>query len=98
MTIPAILVLRLQSTLEGCEWLLGEWARLERALDRGQPWLSSDKLKAVRLLGKQPVDAIDDEDVALVFLASFVLKPDGRKWDWEIVMELNRQRHRAVPG
>jgi hypothetical protein len=85
---PAILVLRLKSTLEGCEWILGEWAKLKKALDRGQSWLSSDKLKAVRLLGKQPLDAIDDEDVAMVFLASFVLKPDRGKWYWEISMEL----------
>jgi hypothetical protein len=85
---PAILVLRLQSTLEGCEWLLAEWAKLKKPLDRGQPWLSSDKLKAVRLLGKRPIDAIDDEDVALVFLASFALKPSRGKWYWEISMEL----------
>ena len=71
---PGLLVLRLQATLLGCEWLLGQWAALKAILDRGQPWLSSDKLKAVRLLGKQPFDAIDDRDVALVFLASFVLK------------------------
>jgi hypothetical protein len=86
---PAILVLRLKSTLEGCEWLLGEWAKLKKALDRGQSWISPDKLRAVRLLGKQPLDAIDDEDVAMVFLASFVLKPDRGKWYWEISMELN---------
>ena len=55
----------------------------------GQPWLSSDKLKAVRLLGKQPLDAIDDEDVALVFLASFVLNPEQGQWYWEFSMELN---------
>jgi hypothetical protein len=85
---PAMLVLRLKSTLEGCEWILGEWAKLKKALDRGQSWLSSDKLRAVRLLGKQPLDAIDDEDVAMVFLASFVLKPDRSKWYWEISMEL----------
>jgi hypothetical protein len=30
--------------------------------------------KAVRLLGKQPLDAIDEKDVVMVFLASFVLK------------------------
>ena len=87
--LPASLVLRLQSTLEGCEWLLGEWASLKDELDRGQPWTSPDKLKAVRLLGKQPVDAIDDEQVALVFLASFVLNPEMGKWYWEILMELN---------
>ena len=61
---------------------------MKKALDRGQSWLSSDKLKAVRLLGKQPLDAIDDENVAMVFLASFALKPDRGKGYWEISMEL----------
>jgi hypothetical protein len=44
---PAALVLHLQATLLGCEWLLGQWAALKATLDRSQPWLSSDKLKAV---------------------------------------------------
>ena len=78
----------LQSTLTGCEWLLGELARTREILERSQAWISSDKLKAVRLLGKQPFDAIDDRDVAMVFLASFVLKPDTGSWYWEIAMEL----------
>ncbi len=51
--------------------------------------LSSDKLKAVRLLGKQPFDAIDDRDVAMVFLASFELKKDKAAWFWEIAMEMS---------
>ena len=86
---PAALVLELQSTLLGCEWLLGEWAKLKATLDEGKPWISSDKLKAVRLLGRQPFDAIDEKDVALVFLASFVLNPNKRgRWYWEILMEL----------
>jgi hypothetical protein len=87
---PGLLVLRLQATLLGCEWLLGQWAALKAILDRGQPWLSSDKLKAVRLLGKQPFDVIDDRDVALVFLASFVLKGDSGQWCSEIFTEMNR--------
>jgi hypothetical protein len=86
---PAVLVLSLQSTLLGCEWMLGEWAKLKAILDQGQPWLSSDKLKAVRLLGKQPFDAIDDRDTAMVFMASFVLKPDKESWLWEISTELS---------
>jgi hypothetical protein len=85
---PAALVLRLQATLIGCEWLLGQWAELKAILDRGQPWLSSDKLKAVRLLGKQPFDVIDDRDVALVFLASFVLKGESGRWYLEIATEM----------
>jgi hypothetical protein len=85
---PSAIILCLQSTLQGCEWLLAEWAKLKAFLDRGQPWISSDKLKAVRLLGKQPFDAIDDRDVAMVFLASYVLKPDHGAWYWEIAREL----------
>jgi hypothetical protein len=85
---PADILLSLQSTLLGCEWLLAEWAGLKAILDEGQAWLSSDKLKAVRLLGKQPFDALDDRDVAIVFLASFVLKGDKGTWYWEISNEL----------
>jgi hypothetical protein len=40
-------------------------------------------------LGKQPFDAIDERDVAMVFLASFVLKPDKETWYWEISTELS---------
>ncbi len=98
---PGLLVLRLQATLLGCEWLLGQWAALKAILDRGQPWLSSDKFKAVRLLGKQPFDAIDDRDVALVFLASFVLKEESGRWYLEIATEMTESdirkfRHNAA--
>ena len=85
---PTKLVLLLQSTLAGCEWMLGEWGRLKAILEKGQHWLSADKLKAVRLMGKQPLDAIDDSEVALVFLASHALKPDNCSWYWEISFEL----------
>jgi hypothetical protein len=89
---PSTLVLSLQSTLPGCEWMIGEWAKLKAILDEGQAWVSSDKLKAVRLLGKQPFDAIDERDVAMVFLASFVLNADkGSSWYWEISIELSEK-------
>jgi hypothetical protein len=91
---PAALVIGLTATLQGCEWMLGEWARLETILKEGLPWLPSDKLKAVRLLGHQPLDAIDEPDVAMVFMASFVLngptKNEKRRSFWEIATELNR--------
>ena len=88
---PAAIVLSLQSTLPGCEWMIGEWARLKAVLDEGQAWVPSDKLKATRLLGKQPFDVIDERDVALVYMASFVLKPDRESWWWEIAMELSKK-------
>ena len=85
---PSALVLRLQATLLGCEWMLGEWAKLRAILEQKQRWLPSDKLKAVRLLGKQPLDAIDDRDVAMVYLATSVLAGSS-KWFWEISTELS---------
>ena len=86
--IPEVLVLRLQSTVKGCEWLLAEWAKLKDTLDDGKPWIVADKLKAVRLLGRQPFDVLDDQDVALVYLASHRLKPAHSDWAWEILTEM----------
>ena len=85
---PGDLVLQLQSTLAGCEWMLNQWEKLRAILECGQAWVSVDKLRAVRLLGKQPIDANDDHDVAMVFLASFVLKPERETWYGEIAVEL----------
>jgi hypothetical protein len=70
---PMRLVNRLQATGTGCQWLLDQWAVLRDLLERGLPWLAPDKLKAVRLLGRHPIDAIDCLDVARVYLASHVL-------------------------
>ena len=61
---PEALVHRLESTAAGCQWLLGQWAGLRTILDQGQAWQSPDKLKAIRLLGRQPLDAADDPRVA----------------------------------
>jgi hypothetical protein len=89
--IPEVLVLRLQSTLKGCEWLLGEWTKLKATLDAGKPWIITDKLRAVRLLGRQPFDVLDDEDVALIYLASHRLEPAHADWAWEILTEMNEK-------
>jgi hypothetical protein len=54
---PTHLVRCLKTTGAGCEWLLDRWARLRELLDQGMPWLAPDKLKAIRLLGRHPIDA-----------------------------------------
>ena len=65
---PARIVNRLEATALGCRWLLDRWGELRRILDAGLKWTSPDRLRAVRLLGKQPLDAADDElpDAGLV--------------------------------
>ena len=66
---PAKLVNELESTMVGCRWLLHEWELLKDRAVNGV-WYSPDRLKAVRLLGFQPVDAIDQWCVAMIFVAS----------------------------
>jgi hypothetical protein len=70
---PPRLLLHLEATASGCRWLLDRWAELGRLLERGQTWQSPDKLKAIRLLGHQPLDAADSDVVATIFLACAVL-------------------------
>ena len=66
---PAKLVNELESTMVGCRWLLHEWELLRDRAVNGF-WYSPDRLKAMRLLGFQPVDAIDQRCVAMIFVAS----------------------------
>jgi hypothetical protein len=85
---PMRLVHCLQTTGAGCQWMLDQWADLRALLERGVPWLAPDKLKAVRLLGHHPIDALDSEDVAMVYLAShMLLNQEGQPFQ-EILNEL----------
>jgi hypothetical protein len=74
---PALLVLRLERTVAGCRWLLERWAELRSRLEPDEMWSAPDQFKAFRLLGKQPLDAVDDRDVALICMASVKLLPPG---------------------
>ncbi len=85
---PTHLVRCLKTTGAGCEWLLGRWARLRELLDQGMPWLAPDKLKAIRLLGRHPIDAYDYPDVARIYLASHVLLNEEGQPFQEILNEL----------
>jgi hypothetical protein len=86
---PMRLVHRLQATGAGCQWMLDQWADLRALLERGVHWLAPDKLKAVRLLGRHPIDAIDNADVARVYIASFTLASQEGNPFREILNELS---------
>ncbi len=75
---PALLVTRLERTVAGCRWLLDRWAELWARLEPGEVCVAPDQFKATRLLGKQPLDAVDDPEVTQIFTASFELLPDGQ--------------------
>ena len=74
---PALIVNQLESTKAGCEWLRDEWLELRRLLEPTLYWTGMHRLKAVRLLGRQPVDVLEDDRVALIFFAGHRLNPVG---------------------
>ncbi len=76
---PARLLLRLESTADGCRWLLDRWAELRQVADAGSAWPDEKMVHAIRLLGKRPFDAVDDFQVLTIFVACYVLdrsRPD----------------------
>ena len=74
---PARLLLKLQATVAGCDWLLTRWGELQLRLEQGGPWAMDDVWKMVRLLGKTAIEMKDDFQVALLVLASLALEPDA---------------------
>ena len=98
---PAKLVLELEATVEGCRWLLKAWGELRDVLASGVGWQPHEKIKAIRLLGKQPLDAFSDRDVALVFIASHTIDPEYSHAFHELRCEIDEdvfKRHKARLG
>jgi hypothetical protein len=64
---PVRLVNRLESSALGCAWLLDRWDELRVALEAGRNWEPRDRFKAIRLLGRQPLDIDDDGRVLSIY-------------------------------
>ena len=88
---PARLVLRLESTAAGCRWLLARWNELAEILEAGNCWPSPDRFRAIRLLGKQPLDATVDRDVLRIFLACHVLCPGSKSPFQDLLREVGER-------
>ena len=85
---PARIVNRLESTAIGCAWLLDRWGELRQRLENGGTWQPPDRLKAIRLLGRQPMDAVEDDRVMMIYLACWAMAPDGPHGFDDLVNEL----------
>jgi hypothetical protein len=86
---PMHFVLRLQTTVTGCQWMLDQWANLRTFLERDVPWVGADTRRAVRLLGHKPLDVLDNIDVARLYLASHALLNQGGEPFQDIIDELS---------
>jgi hypothetical protein len=69
----------LEGSALGCQALPEGWTILADRIERGVALQPPDRLKAIRMLGKRPVDAALDDRVDLIMLASVALHPAGRK-------------------
>jgi hypothetical protein len=76
---PSVLVARLESSEKGCLALIGHWQMLRDRLERGLVWQPQDRLKSIRMLGRQPIEIVEDERVLLIYIGSFGLHPAGKK-------------------
>ncbi len=72
---PARIVNRLASLYAGCQWLLDRWTDLRLLLEGDLKWQAPDRLKAIRLLGRQPMDALADDRVLMIYLACDAMEP-----------------------
>jgi len=92
---PAVLVKILERNRAGCCWLREQWQALRAQLESPGFWQSHDRLKATRLLGRQPVEANEDRRVAAIFVASHALGPAGETEFDDLLSDMeDRQRDR----
>jgi len=66
---PRVFALALQETTEGTRWMIDRWTEIRHLLDSGAAWSFPDQFKFIRLLGKHPVDAVDDPELNAIILA-----------------------------
>jgi len=66
---PSAFVAHLEETVEGTQWLLDRWIEMRCLIISDENWTFLDQFRFVRLLGKQPLAAIDDPELNEIFLA-----------------------------
>ncbi|MDG3008109.1 hypothetical protein [Paludisphaera mucosa] len=84
---PAAFVAALEETPEGARWLLDRWVEVRCLIISDELWTYQDQFKFVRLLGKQPFDAIDDAELNEIFLAWEVIEEGWGVRFWKKVQE-----------
>ncbi len=86
---PARIVNRLESTAMGCAWLLDRWGELRQRLEDGWTLQPPERLRAIRLLGRQPMDAPQDDRVMMIYLACWAMDLSGPHGFQDLVNELH---------
>ncbi len=102
---PDTLVSSLERTVPGCRLMLAEWAELRALLEPPGRWQAVHRLRAIRLLGRNPLAAIWDRRVLEIHFRAWTTNParpslagaPGRI-DARRVQALSTSPRPAVPG
>jgi hypothetical protein len=69
---PRVLIQEIESTAQGCTWLLECWELIRQAVLQRTPWTHSEEMAILRLSGQGP-SAIRDPELLRILIASRVL-------------------------
>jgi hypothetical protein len=67
---PAALQRELSAFAEGADWLISRWRALLGTLDAEGKWDDHDRFQAIALLGKVTENALDDDELTALIVAS----------------------------
>lgn len=84
---PAAFIAALEDVPEGARWVRDRWAELHCLILADEPWTYLDQFKFIRLLGKQPFDAVDDPTINAVFLAWEAIEDGWGVRFWKLMQE-----------
>jgi len=85
---PSAFIARLEESPEGVRWLLDRWIEMRCLIISDELWTFLDQFRFVRLLGKQPINAIDDPELNELFLAWEVIEPLWGTRFWKHMKEV----------
>ena len=75
---PLALVQRLEATAKGCQALIEQWREIADRVGKNLEIQPHDRLRMIRMLSRQPVDALVDQRVWLIYVSTFGHYPKGR--------------------
>ena len=77
---PAVLLLQLQRSAQGVDWLLARWRELLHILNSELSWNYYYQNRAIRLLGKRVEDLFDDQESRKIILGALAAGKDAQVW------------------
>jgi hypothetical protein len=91
---PSVLLKILEKSQIGCLWLRSNWEELKSRLeDPPNNFQAIDRFTSIRLLGRQPVEAMEHYSVAEIFVASHVIRPVGKSAFEDLLSDMTTSQH-----